>query len=154
MPKSCLCVFFGSFLLGEKTHINKIPPKSRDNPVKILFMCFCSLRVFFFFFFRSQTAVHQRSPNPPEFAQPRLSMSNGGHPQREGTSLGVFVPIWLVLPRCEATNLGVFDLCHFALLKRGCANSVGWVWSSLSTVPICTAVSPPFVSQYLPGCKP
>ena len=35
----------------------------------------------------------------------------------------VFVPIWLVLPRCEATNLGVFDLCHFALLKRGCVNS-------------------------------
>ena len=38
--------------------------------------------------------------------------------------MGVFVPIWLVLPKCEATNLGVFDLCHFALLKRGCANSV------------------------------
>ena len=30
----------------------------------------------------------------------------------------------LVLPGREATNLGVFDLCHFALLKRGCANSV------------------------------
>ena len=30
----------------------------------------------------------------------------------------MFVPIWLVLPSCEATNLGVFDLCHFALLKR------------------------------------
>ena len=28
------------------------------------------------------------------------------------------------MPRCEATNLGAFDLCHFALLKRGCANSV------------------------------
>ena len=27
----------------------------------------------------------------------------------EGTNLGVFVPIWLVSPRCEATNLGVFD---------------------------------------------
>ena len=46
----------------------------------------------------------QRAPNPPEFAQPRLSRSNGGHPQPEGTNLGVFVPIWLVLPRCEATN--------------------------------------------------
>ena len=22
----------------------------------------------------------------------------------------MFVPVWLVLPRCEATNLGVFDL--------------------------------------------
>ena len=34
----------------------------------------------------------QRAPNPPESAQPRLSRSNGGHPQREGTNLGVFVP--------------------------------------------------------------
>ena len=39
-----------------------------------------------------------------EFAQLYLSRSKGGHPQREGTYLGVFVPIWLVLPRCEATN--------------------------------------------------
>ena len=44
------------------------------------------------------------------------------HPQREGTTLGVFVPTWLVLPRCEAKHLGVFDLCHVALLKRGCTN--------------------------------
>ena len=71
-----------------------------------------------------QTA--QRAPNPPEFAQPHLSRSNGGHPQREGTNLGVFVPIWLVLPRCEAANLAVFDLCHCALLKQGCANSGGF----------------------------
>ena len=35
----------------------------------------------------------------------------------------MFVPIWLVLPWCEATNLGVFDPCHFALLKRSCATS-------------------------------
>ena len=54
----------------------------------------------------------QPSPNPPEFAQPRLSRSNGGHPQRGGTNLAVFVPIWLVLPRSEAANSGVFDLCH------------------------------------------
>ena len=67
--------------------------------------------------------IWTRAPNPPKFAQPLSSRSNGGHPQREGTSLGVFVPIWLVLPMCEATSLGVFDLCHFALLKRGCANS-------------------------------
>ena len=32
-------------------------------------------------------------------------------------NLGVFVPIWLVLRRREATNLGVFDLCHFALVS-------------------------------------
>ena len=31
--------------------------------------------------------------------------------------MGVFVPIWLVLPRFDTTNLGVFDLCHFALIS-------------------------------------
>ena len=41
-----------------------------------------------------------------------------------GCNLGVFVRVWLVLPQCEATNVGVFDLRHFDLLKRGCANSV------------------------------
>ena len=39
----------------------------------------------------------------------------------------MFVPIWLVLPRCEAANLGVFGLCHFDLLKRRCANSGGFL---------------------------
>ena len=39
----------------------------------------------------------QRAPNPPEFAQPRLSRAKGGHPQRDGTNLGVFVPIWPVI---------------------------------------------------------
>ena len=29
----------------------------------------------------------------------------------------VFVSIWLVLRSCEATNLGVFDLYHFALIS-------------------------------------
>ena len=61
----------------------------------------------------------QRAPNPPEFAQPCLSRSNGGHPQREGTNLGVFVPIWSVLPRCEATNLGVFDSVSFRPTQTG-----------------------------------
>ena len=72
-------------------------------------------------------ALLQRAPSPPEFAQPGLSRSNGSHDQREGTSLGVFAPILLVLPRREATNLCVcvFDLRHFDLLKRGCANSGG-----------------------------
>ena len=32
--------------------------------------------------------LNQRAPNPPEFAQPRLSRSNGGHTHREGTTLG------------------------------------------------------------------
>ena len=68
------------------------------------------------------------SKSTTEFAQPGLSRSNGSHTQQEGTNLGVCVcvPIWLVLPWCDATSLGVFDLCHFALLKRGCANSGGF----------------------------
>ena len=37
----------------------------------------------------------------------------------------MFVPIWLVSPRFEATNLGIFDVGHLALLKRGCAKSGG-----------------------------
>ena len=61
-------------------------------------------------------SVRQRAPNPPELlAKPSLSRSNASHPTREGTNVGVFVPVWLVLPRCEATNLGVFDLCHIGL---------------------------------------
>ena len=59
-----------------------------------------------------------RAPNTPELAQPRLSgVKRRSSPER-GYKLGTFVPIWLVLPRCDAANLGVFDLCHFALLKR------------------------------------
>ena len=76
---------------------------------------------------RSMLPIHLRlsiSSQPTRIAQPGLSRSNGSHPQQEGTKLGVFVPVWLVSPRCEATNLGGFDLCHFDLLKRGCANSV------------------------------
>ena len=37
--------FFGSFLMGGKTHKQNPPPRSRDNPVKILFTRF-SLCVF------------------------------------------------------------------------------------------------------------
>ena len=59
----------------------------------------------------------QRAPNPPEFAQPRLSRSSGGRPQRDGTILGVFVPLWLVLPRCEATNLCV--ICVISPHSKG-----------------------------------
>ena len=57
------------------------------------------------------------SQTHPHLHSPVCVGSNGGHPQREGTNLGMFVPIWLVLRRCEATNLGVFDLCHFALIS-------------------------------------
>ena len=44
--KMCLCVFLGRSLWGRKTHKQKFPQKSRDNPVKILFACFF-LYVFF-----------------------------------------------------------------------------------------------------------
>ena len=38
----------------------------------------------------------------------------------EGVQIwGVFVPIWLVLPRREATNLGVFGLCDFRKTREG-----------------------------------
>ena len=44
MPKSCHVFFFWGegegHSLWEEKHISKIPPKSRDNPVNILFMCF------------------------------------------------------------------------------------------------------------------
>ena len=66
----------------------------------------------------------QRAPKPPEFGL--VVGQNGSHPQREGANLGVFVPLWPVLARCEATSFGVFDLCHFDLLKRGCASSGGF----------------------------
>ena len=44
------------------------------------------------------------------------------------------VQIWVCLflymsgitPRCDATNFGVFDPCHVALLKQGCANLGGF----------------------------
>ena len=80
--------------------------------------------------FRQRTGCFQAFPasSKPttEFAQPGLRRSNGGHSQREGINLGVFVPVWLVSPRCEPTDLGVFDLCYFNLLKLGCANSGGF----------------------------
>ena len=48
----------------------------------------------------------QRAPNPPEFAQPLLSRSNGGHPQRDGANLGVLVPVWLVLTPARRCKFG------------------------------------------------
>ena len=60
-----------------------------------------------------------------EFAQPPLR-SKGGRPQREGTSLGVFVPIWPVITPASHPNLYPLagDDRRLTLLKRGCANSV------------------------------
>ena len=64
----CVCVFFfssGHSLWGrKKTHKRNPPPKSRDNPVKILFTCFV-----LYVFFPSQT-----------FGAPELGSPKGGHP--------------------------------------------------------------------------
>ena len=47
----------------------------------------------------------QLAPNPPEFAQPELSRSNGSHPQRERTNLGVlFKHGWY----CPAVTLQIW----------------------------------------------
>ena len=43
----------------------------------------------------------------------------------EGTNLGVFVPIWLVLPGCEATALGVFDLAMHNACKYSSGKNKG-----------------------------
>ena len=67
-------------------------------------------------------STSQRAQNPTEFAQPGLSRSNGSH-LSEGVEIWVFVLLWLVLPRCEPTNLGVFDQTGL--------HKFGWVWSSL-----------------------
>ena len=49
VPKFCLCVFcFGSFFMGEKTHINKVPPKIPGQSREIFVYVFFSLCVFSF----------------------------------------------------------------------------------------------------------
>ena len=80
----------------------------------------------FFQVFHNFTGEGLIELQPTRIVQPSLSRSNGSHPQQEGTNLGVFIPIWLLLNRHEAINLGVFDLCHFHLLGWGSANSGGF----------------------------
>ena len=46
VPKFCLCVFFGSFLVGEKKHINKLPPKIPGQSREHFVYVFLSLCVF------------------------------------------------------------------------------------------------------------
>ena len=62
-------VFFGSFLMGEKKHISKIPTQSRDNPVKFLFTCFFSLCVFL----APKNQDSQHMPNQPRGSFPDFS---------------------------------------------------------------------------------
>ena len=63
--------------------------------------------------------------------------------QLEGTNLGVFVPIWLVLPRCEAT-IWVCLICVISPYSTGLCKFT-WLWSSLTIVPFsapCRAGGP------------
>ena len=50
-----------------------------------------------------------------------------GHEKRKGC---VSVPIWLVLPRCEATNIGCVCSESFRPTQTGLCK-FGWVWSLL-----------------------
>ena len=78
----------------------------------------------------------QRAPHPPEFAQARLSRSNGGHPQREGTNLGVCCSYMAGLARCEATKMSVcVCVCVWSVSFRPTRTGLcrfGRVWSSLN----------------------
>ena len=58
------------------------------------------------------------SSKPAQIAQPGLSRSAGGYPQRKGLSQCgcLFLFGWFSL-RSEVANVGVFDLCHLGLLK-------------------------------------
>ena len=56
------------------------------------------------------------APNPPEFAHRGLSRSEQrSSPARGYKFVGVFVPTWLVLPRCKTANfrLTQMGLCKF-----------------------------------------
>ena len=57
--------------MGEKKHIHKIPPKSWDNPVNILFTCF------FFTCFSSLPNTGNITFSPPIFSRNGLGVKNG-----------------------------------------------------------------------------
>ena len=71
----------------------------------------------------TNSATHQQAPNTPKVPQPGLSRAKGGHPQRQVQIWVRVFPHRLSLPWCEGTNLGVFDLRQFDVLKFG--NTMG-----------------------------
>ena len=89
VPKFCLCVFFSAHSLwGRKTHKQSPPPpKSRDNPVKILFTCFFFM-CFFARFRASCTLLWDYLSDTPvsrdtafwvsQWSSPPLSCEKGG----------------------------------------------------------------------------
>ena len=91
VPKICLCVFFGPFLMGEKKHINKTPPKSRDSPGEIL------LRVLFFMcFFRSLLSSGKEKTNKHNILGGTVSGTNGArHWDKPGPVPGTNRPLLL-----------------------------------------------------------
>ena len=109
-----------------------MPQGSRENFVRTFRTSSWERGVFLWYFWILGVAVFQRASTPPEFAQRRLGRSNGGHPQREDINLGVFLFLYIHNYMIGLTQVGgytfvgVFDLHHFALLKRGCAKSGGF----------------------------
>ena len=72
-----------------------------------------------------QLFIVQRAPKPPDFTLLALSRSKRwSSPAR--VQIWVFVLYVWSLPWCEGAKLGVLDLCHVDLLKRGCASSGGF----------------------------
>ena len=79
----------------------------------------------------------QWSPNPPEFAQPRLSraQTNGHLPSERVQIWGCVCSYMAGIMQVWGCKFWVCLICvistlqNFALLERGCAR-FGWVWSS------------------------
>ena len=112
------------FQVGSKPKGSSLP-KIKDTPsVKILAYSSASSKV-------------QRDPNPqPNLHSPVQAGSNGGRPQRGGTNLGVFVPVWPVIapgilmtghigtntPKSVSARWGrlPFDPAQTGLCKFGC----------------------------------
>ena len=99
--------------------------------------------------------MNQQSPNPPEFAQPRLSRSNSSHPQREGTNLGVclFLYGWY----CPGARLQIRCGCVCSVSFRPAQTwlcKFGWVWSSLNDpfpLRLPLLYNPPSLEGYFQG---
>ena len=83
---------------GQRQVRNRVKTTAKDN--------FCLPLSFSPKFSANFLYVSQRAPNPPEFAQPRLSRVKGwSSPARGyqfGPVLGVFVPIWPVSSHANA----------------------------------------------------
>ena len=77
-------------------------------------------------FCRKFRKLSRKTPKMTKFAQPGLSRRQVAAIPSERVQIWVslFLYRWS-RPGREATNLGAFDMCHFARLKRGCAIRMG-----------------------------